>query len=85
MNSRLLFGSKKATVTAAGMGLIPAIVYLLATLLSNYTRLPADVIEAICLFLTASLSAAVGTYNIGQGMADWGKEAQKEQNGRPLT
>lgn len=77
MGNGLLFGSKKATATAVGGGLIPALVTLVAILMSEYTRLPAEAIESVCTLLTITLGLALGTYNVGQGMADWGKEGRK--------
>lgn len=73
-----LFGSKKATMTAAGAGLIPAVLTLVAILLGML--LPAEwgeenkasIIESITPILGITLTLLLGSYNIAQGMADAG-------------
>lgn len=71
-----IFGSKKATMTTAGAGLIPAVVTLVTIALS--LALPdemggenkARVIESVATIISIALAAVLASYNIGQGMAD---------------
>lgn len=73
-----IFNSKKATMTAAGTGLIPAILTLVVVLLG--ILLPADlgeenktaIIESVSTIIGIALTILLGSYNIGQGMADAG-------------
>ena len=67
-----IFGSKKATVTTAGAGIIPAVV-LIVTFIMQAVGADPDLIEAVVTVLTWALTVLLGTYNIGQGIADRAK------------
>lgn len=73
----MLFGSKKATVTAVAAGLIPAVVTLFVVLMSNYTSVPNEVIEAIAGVIVATMGLITASYNISQGYVD-GQKARSE-------
>lgn len=63
----MLFGSKKATITIYGLLLI--LVVVAAVKLAIPSISDEDLSNLIAL-----LAAVVGSYNIGQGIADHGKE-----------
>ena len=73
-----LYNSKKATVTAAGVGLIPALVALVSVILSivipEGTPQKAELIASIAEVLAIGLALLLAAYNVGQGLADFGKE-----------
>lgn len=71
----MLFGSKKATLTAAGGVLVAPIVTLVAVLLGLWLpdslgAAKADIIESVSTLLAAVLGLVLASYNIGQGIAD---------------
>ena len=62
----MVLGSKKATATTIGAAVIMIAAWLLPTL-----GVPADVTESAMTII----GVIVGAYNVGQGLADFGKEA----------
>ena len=65
--------SKKQLMTILGAGLVAFI-----TTVSNQLGLSEDLVK----WLAGLVAGMVGTYNVGQGIADHGKEAEKEKTAR---
>lgn len=65
----MIFNSRKATATAYGALIITILSALLPAL-----GAPEDVVQAALVIVGFIL----GTYNVGQGLADFGKEAQAQ-------
>lgn len=75
-----LWQSKKAKVTVGGFSLIPAVTTILTILLAHY--LPewmspeekTELVKATVQVVAFGLSFLLAGYNVGQGLADFGKE-----------
>lgn len=72
----MIFQSKKATVTAYG-ATIGAVLISFMTWLLPELGAPQEITEAALTLLSFVVAAVLSSYNIGQGLADHGKEAAK--------
>ena len=64
-----IFNSKKATVTVYGIPVIATIVGIVVLILNNAGVDP-DLVQAVAEVLTWVLGLVLGSYNVGQGIAD---------------
>ena len=69
-----IYGSKKATVTLGGVAVIPLVLGLLTVLLESLSVEPA-MITHIQEVIGWALAVLLSSYNVGQSLADLGKEA----------
>ena len=67
-----IYGSKKATFTVGGIGLIPAVTLILTWLLSQAGAEP-DLIDSLVTVVAWCMAFVLGGYNVGQGIADINK------------
>lgn len=69
-----VMGSKKATVTTGAAAMLPLLIMILTYICSAVLGLDGDTTEAIVKTFTWAFGVIVAGYNLGQGVADYGKE-----------
>lgn len=78
----MIYGSKKATMTALGGGLsamVAILIPLLFSLLDAGQYFSPEDVKNLTAVAVIAIGLATGTYNVGQGLADFKKEAATTQ------
>lgn len=81
---KLLYGSKKATMTALAPAVVTAVVALFVATL-NSLGVPEETVTAFSELLLWLLGGGAVAFNIGQGLADFGKSYEPGQIWRVLV